>query len=88
MSCPPDIFEKLQMQREALKQGENHQKWLARWWDGLLTNDKRTLLAFADLDDSTDNARRPWLQYSQEKRDKLIHECQRLHKLVECVKWA
>lgn len=88
MSCPPDILKKLTMHRETLLHGEQVQEWVSRWWAGLLPDDRRILLAWAGLDDSAVNARRPWSQYLQADRDALLRECKRLHRLVEAVRWA
>ena len=88
MSCPPDILENIKSQRAILAQGKHHQEWIGRWWDALLLNDKRTLLALADLDDSSDYARRPWLAYSESNRAKLLNESKRLQKLLEAIRWA
>lgn len=88
MSCPPEILAQIKNQRDVLAQGTPHQAWIGRWWDDLLLNDKRTLLALADLDDSTDNARRPWMQYSEANRAKLLNESKRLQKLLDTIKWA
>lgn len=88
MSCPPAILEKLKLHRETLLHGEQVQEWVSRWWAGLLPDDRRTIMAFAGLDDSAVNARRPWLQYLQTDRDAILKECKRLHRLTDAVRWA
>lgn len=76
------------MLREAALHSEKNQAWLGRWWSGLLPDEKRTLLAFAGLDDTLEFARRPWGQLMQEQRDTLLLECRRLHRLVSAVAWS
>lgn len=76
------------MIRETLLHGEQVQEWVGRWWAGLLVDDRRTLLAFAGLDESEKSARRPWQQLLIEDRDLLLQECKRLHRLVDAVRWA
>lgn len=88
MSCPPDVLKKIRQHCEVLKQSIHHQQWLANWWDGLTVNDKRQFLAMADLDDSSENARRPWHQLTQVHRDKLVNDLKRVYKLLEVLKWA
>lgn len=88
MSCPPAVLARISMLRETLLHGEQVQEWVGRWWAGLLPDDRRTLLAFAGLDDSAINARRPWAQYLLSDRDAILKECKRLHRLVDSVRWA
>jgi hypothetical protein len=88
MSCPPELLAQIKNHRAMLAQGTHHQEWIGRWWDALLLNDRRTLLALADLDDSTDNARRAWMQHSEINRAKLLNESKRLQKLLEAIRWA
>lgn len=88
MSCPPAIRAELAMLRETALHSEKNQAWLGRWWQGLLVDEKRTLLAMSGLDDSIEFAKRPWGQLLQEQRDKLISECKRVARLVGAVVWA
>lgn len=88
MSCPPEIANRLAMQRESFLHGEKVQAWVAGWWRGINMPDRRTLLALAGLDESEANARRPWDQYLQADRDALLAECKRMHRLTAAVKWA
>lgn len=88
MSCPPEVMRKLGMLRETMMHGEQVQEWVSRWWAGLLLDDRRTLLAFAGLDESQENAKRPWAQYLMDDRQKVLTESKRLYRLTESVRWA
>lgn len=76
------------MLRESFNHGEQHQDWLARWWQKMQVEEKRTLLAISGLDDSIEFAKRQWGQLLQEQRDTLILECKRIARLVGAVVWA
>lgn len=88
MSCPPDILAKLSDMRETLTQGQQVQQWVADWWGALMPDDKRLILTLAGLDDSTENARRAWVQMLKEDRRAIVAECKRLNRLTMALKWA
>lgn len=84
----PEIKNRLAMLREVFAHSSGFQDWIAAWWDRLAADDRRLLLALAGLDDSIESARRPWLQLLQEHRDTLLHECKRVGRLIEALRWA
>ena len=76
------------MLRESLLHGRQVQDWVAGWWKKLSVDDRRTLMALVGIDDSRENAIRPWEQYLQSDRDKILAECKRLQRLLSAVIWA
>ena len=74
--------------RETIIAGGPVQCWVSDWWKGLLPDDRRTLLAFCGQDDTDENARRPWLQYTAAARAAIVAECKRLHRLTNTLLWA
>ena len=79
---------KLAVLREAIMQGAPVQSFVADWWQGLLPDDRRTLLAFCGQDDTPETARRPWAQYLPEVRAAIVAECKRLHRITDPMRWA
>lgn len=79
---------KLAMLREAFLHKPAVQDWVGKWWTETKIDDRRTLLALAGLDESIQSASRAWRQFTQADRDALMHECKRVGRLVEGLRWA
>jgi hypothetical protein len=79
---------RLRMLREAALHSPGVQDWVGQWWGTLKLDDRRTLLALSGLDESTQSAARSWRQFLQADRDALVHECKRVGRLVEGLRWA
>lgn len=84
---PQGIRGHLAMLRESYMHAAGYQDGLAVWWDRIGIEERRLLLAFVGLDESEENARRPWRQYLQEHRDQLVAECKHFARIVEGLKW-
>jgi hypothetical protein len=75
------------MLRESFAHGRGYQDGLAVWWSRIPQDERRLLLALVGLDDSEESARRPWPQFIQPDRDRMVAELKHIGRMVQGLRW-